>query len=65
MPSPAPVTAVAEDAPTIDLRNDYYRGPIVEIDGEGNTVRIVPGEPGTRPRAPAASTVRISIGSRP
>ena len=71
--SPA-AAAVAEDAPTIDLRNDYYRGPVIEIDGEGNTVRVVPGERGELPGvtgAPAAaatradSTVAITIGSRP
>ncbi len=72
--SPAPAAAAAEDAPPIDLGNDVYRGPILEIDGEGNIVDVVPGEPGTRPGAPgtpaagaarADSTVRISIGSRP
>ncbi len=70
--SPAPAAAAAEDAPPIDLGNDVYRGPILQIDGEGSVVHVVPGEPGTRPGAlgaPAAaradSTVRISIGSRP
>ena len=37
--SPAAAAAVAEDAPAIDLRNDVYRGPIAEIDGEGNIIR--------------------------
>ncbi|MCZ0935831.1 MAG: Ig-like domain-containing protein [Gemmatimonadetes bacterium] len=37
--SPA-AAAVAEDAPAIDLRDDVYRGPISEIDGEGNIIRI-------------------------
>ena len=72
--SPAAAAAAAEDAPTIDLGDDVYRGPILEIDGEGSVVHVVPGEPGTQPGArgaPAAaaaradSTVRISIGSRP
>ena len=72
--SPAFAAAAAEDAPTIDLSDDFYRGPILEIDGEGHVVRVVPGEDGTRPRAPGApaaaaargdSTFRISIGSRP
>ena len=72
--SPAAAAAVAEDAPAIDLRNDIYRGPISEIDGEGNIIRVVPGGPGIEPGIPGApaaaaaqagSTVRISIGSRP
>ena len=72
--SPAAAAAAAEDAPPIDLGDDVYRGPILQIDGEGNVVDIVPGEPGTRPgargfpagaAARADSTVRISIGSRP
>ena len=72
--SPAFAAAAAEDAPTIDLSDDLYRGPILEIDGEGHVVRVVPGEDGTRPRAPGApaaaaargdSIFRISIGSRP
>ena len=36
----AAAAAVAEDAPAIDLRNDVYRGPITEIDGEGNIIGI-------------------------
>ena len=70
--SPAPAAAAAEDAPPIDLGNDVYRGPILQIDGEGSVVHVVPGESGARPgtlgapaAAPADSTVRISIGSRP
>ena len=39
MVSPAAAAAVAEDAPAIDLRNDVYRGPIIEIDGEGHIIR--------------------------
>ena len=63
--SPA-AAAVAEDAPAIDLRDDVYRGPISEIDAEGKTIRVVPGERGELPRAPGApaqadSIVRISI----
>ena len=70
VPSPAPVAAAAGDAPVIDLSNDVYRGPIIEIDGEGNIIRVVPGErgnPARDPGAPAAaaaradSTVRVSI----
>ena len=37
--SPAAAAAAAEDAPPIDLSNDVYRGPISEIDGEGNIIR--------------------------
>ena len=37
--SPAAAAAAAEDAPAIDFRNDVYRGPITEIDGEGNIIR--------------------------
>ncbi|MXY31966.1 MAG: hypothetical protein F4Y48_12265, partial [Gammaproteobacteria bacterium] len=53
-PAAAAAAAVAEDAPAIDLSNDVYRGPITEIDGEGNIIRVVPGEPGNQPRAPGA-----------
>lgn len=59
--SPAPAAAAAEDAPPIDLGNDVYRGPILQVDGEGSVVHVVPGEPGPRPD----STVRISTGTRP
>ncbi|MXW09710.1 MAG: hypothetical protein F4X47_10000 [Gammaproteobacteria bacterium] len=67
--SPAAAAAVAEDAPTINLHSDVYRGPITELDGEGNVVGVIPGEPGAQPRAPGApaaaaqadSIVRISI----
>ena len=50
--SPAPAAAAAEEAPTLDLGNDVYRGPIIEIDDEGNIIRIVPGERDIEPRAP-------------
>ncbi|MCY4646126.1 MAG: Ig-like domain-containing protein [Gammaproteobacteria bacterium] len=61
VPSPALAAAAAEDAPTIDLGNDVYRGPIVEIDGEGNTVRVVPGEDVAQPPATSgrAAVARI------
>ena len=60
-PSPALAAAAAGDAPTIDLGNDVHRGPIVEIDGEGNTVRVVPGEDVAQPPAPSgrAAVARI------
>ena len=70
----APAAADTEDAPPIDLSGDVYRGPVMEIDGEGNVIRIVPGERGSRPRAPEApagtearpdSTVVITIPGRP
>ena len=66
----AAAAAVTVDSPPINLHNDVYRGPILEIDGEGNVVGVIPGEPGAQPGAPGApdaaaaqadSIVRISI----
>ena len=73
LPSGAAVTDAAEGARTIELRNDVYRGPVIEIDEAGNVVRIVAGadggEPPTRLRpgdaeAHADPAIRITIGSR-
>ena len=72
--SAAAAAAVTVDSPAINLHNDVYRGPITELDGEGNVVGVIPGESGTQPGAPgdpaaaaaqADSIVRISIGGRP
>ena len=73
LPSPHLAAArAAEEAPTIDLRNDVHRGPVFEIDEDGNIVRIVPGVSGGSPGAPlgpsaaeaqANSTFRVTIRS--
>ena len=64
---------VAEEARTIDLGNDVYRGPVMVIDDEGNVVRVVPGQSGEEPEtglrsgeapARADSAITITIGSR-
>ncbi len=71
--SPDAAAAVAEEARTIDLRNDVYRGPVILIGDKGNVVRVVPSEDGGEPpillrpgEAPARadSAIRITIGSR-
>ena len=55
---PAVAPAAAEDTPTLEFHDDIYRGPIMEVDDEGNIVRIVPGErgvnlqDGAEPRVP-------------
>jgi len=66
--------AAAEEMRTIDLTGDFYRGPVIEIDEEGNVVRIVPGadggehspsrRPGDAAAALAETSVRITVGSR-
>ncbi len=72
--SPAPAAAAAEKRPAIELPNDVYRGPVAEVDENGNIVRIVPGADGGAPptrlppgeaAAQADSTIRITIGGRP
>ena len=59
----AAAAAAVEDAPAIDLGNDVYRGPIIEIDDEGNIIRIVPGERGADPRVPAGSGGDLAPGA--
>ena len=71
--SPHAAAEVAEEARTIDLGNDVYRGPVMVIDDEGNVVRVVPGQSGEEPEtglrsgeapARADSAITITIGSR-
>ena len=69
--SPDAAVAVADEARTINLGDDVYRGSVTVIDNEGKVVRVVPGttepETGLRPggaSARADSAIRITIGSR-
>ena len=69
--SPDAAVAVADEARTINLGDDVYRGSVTVIDNEGKVVRVVPGttEPATGLRpggasARADSAIRITIGSR-
>lgn len=64
---------IAEEARTIDLGNDVFRGPEVVVDERGNIVRVVPGEHGDGPAAflrsgdgtaRADSTIKVTIDSR-
>ena len=52
LPSPDIAGEVAEEREVIDLRNDVYRGPVIEIDGEGNIMRVVPGLDVRLPQTP-------------
>ncbi len=70
LPSPDIAGDVVEEGRTIDLGNDVYRGPVIEIDEEGNVVRVVPGPDGRVPQTPlrpgeaaarADSVIRITI----
>ncbi len=64
---------MVDGARTIDLGDDIYRGPVIEIDEEGNVVRVVPGADGRVPGTPfrpgeaaarADSVIRITIDGR-
>ncbi len=71
--SPNIAGEIVDDARTFDLTGDVHRGPVIEIDGEGNVTRIVPGPDGRVPPMPlrpgeaaaqADSVIRITIDSR-
>ncbi len=73
LPSPDVAAEVADESPTIDLRNDVFRGPVTVIDEEGNVVRVIPGKSwngsGLQLRfgneaAPADSTFKAIVGNR-
>ena len=73
LPSPDIAGEILEEGRTIDLGDDVYRGPVVEVDEDGNVVRVVPGADGRVPRTPAAfgnaaartdSVIRITIDGR-
>ncbi len=73
LPSPDIAGEIIEDAEVFDLSHDVYRGPVMEIDAEGNVMRVVPGVDGALPPPPlrpgeaaarADSVIRVTIDSR-
>ncbi len=73
LPSPDIAPDIVAGAPPIDLRDDVYRGPVIQVDADGNVVRVVPGPDGRMPPPPlrpgeaaarADSVIRITIDRR-